>query len=40
VNAEMETIWKEVSWHNFKVWFQHLPGGTEESTRNLRKDEI
>jgi hypothetical protein len=30
VNYEIERIWKDVVMANFKVVYQHLPGGTKE----------
>jgi hypothetical protein len=34
VNDELETIWKEALWSNFKLQFQNSPGETEENLEN------
>jgi hypothetical protein len=35
MNNELERKWEEVVVAYFKVLSQHLPGGTEENTKNL-----
>jgi hypothetical protein len=35
-NNELERMWKVVFMTRFKVLFQHLPGGTEETMKKLR----
>jgi hypothetical protein len=38
VNDELETIWKEALWSNFKLQFQNSPGETEENLKILSQD--
>jgi hypothetical protein len=37
VNDELERMYKEVVMDCFKVWFQHLPGGTERDHKKSVK---
>jgi hypothetical protein len=36
--GELERMWKEAIVAEFKVVFQHVPGGAEKSTKTLSQD--